>query len=70
MLILLHDSRGNELIANTDIVATVKEQRSNYSTTGLYTLSTTTGGEITIMESPQEVARLQEQAFKKTRGKA
>jgi hypothetical protein len=70
MLILLHDSRGNELIVNTDIVATVKEQRSNYSTTGLYTLSTTTGGEITIMESPQEVARLQEQAFKKTRGKA
>lgn len=70
MLILLHDSRGNELIVNTDIVATVKEQRSNYSTTGLYILSTTTGGEITIMESPQEVARLQEQAFKKTRGKA
>ena len=70
MLILLHDSRGNELIVNTEIVATVKEQRSNYSTTGLYTLSTTTGGEITIMESPQEVARLQEQAFKKTRGKA
>lgn len=70
MLILLHDSRGNELIVNTDIVATVKEERSNYSTTGLYTLSTTTGGEITIMESPQEVARLQEQALKKTRGKA
>ena len=70
MLILLHDSRGNELIVNTDIVATVKEQRSNYSTTGLYTLSTTTGGEITIRESPQEVARLQEQACKKSRGKA
>lgn len=70
MLILLHDSHGNELIANTDIIATVKEQRSNYSTTGLYTLSTTTGGKITIIESPQEVARLQEQAFKKTRGKA
>ncbi len=70
MLILLHDSRGNELIVNTDIVATVKEQRSNYSTTGLYTLSTTTGGEGTIMEWPQEVSRRQEQAFKKTRGKA
>lgn len=70
MLILLHDSRGNELIANTDIIATVKEQWSSYSTTGLYILSTTTGGEITIIESPQEVARLQEQALKKTRGKA
>lgn len=59
MLILLHDSRGNELIVNTDIVATVKEQQSNYSTTRLYTLSTITGGEITIRESPQEVAQLQ-----------
>lgn len=70
MLILLHDSRGNELIVNTDIIAMVKEQWANYSYTGLYTLFTTTGGEITIKESPQEVARLQEQAFKKTRGKA
>ena len=26
MLILLHDSRGNELIVNTDIVTMVKEQ--------------------------------------------
>lgn len=48
MLILLHDSRGNELIVNTDIIAMVKEQWANYSYTGLYTLFTTTGGEITI----------------------
>lgn len=70
MLILLHDSRGNELIANTDIIATVKEQWSNYSTTGLYILSTTTGGEITIKESPREVKFLQDQAAKKARGEA
>lgn len=70
MLILLHDSCGNELIVNTDIVATVKEQRSNYSTTGLYILSTTTGGEITIKESPREVKFLQDQAAKKARGEA
>lgn len=70
MLILLHSSRGEELIVNTDIIATMKEQWARYSTTGLYTLSTTTGGEITIKESPQEVARLQEQAFKKKRGEA
>lgn len=70
MLILLHDSRGDELIVNTDIVATVKEQRSNYSTTGLYILSTTTGEEITIKESPREVKFLQDQAAKKARGEA
>ena len=70
MLILLHSSRGEELIVNTDIIATVKEQWARYSATGLYTLSTTTGGEITIKESPLEVARLQEQAFKKARGEA
>ena len=70
MLILLHDSRGNELIANTDIIATVKEQWSSYSTTGLYILSTTTGGEITIKESPREVKFLQDQAAKKARGEA
>lgn len=70
MLILLHDSRGNELIVNTDIIATVKEQWANYSTTGLYILSTTTGGEITIMESPREVKFLQDQAAKKARGEA
>lgn len=68
MLILLHDSRGNELIVNTDIIATVKEQWTSYSTTGLYILSTTTGGEITIMESPREVKFLQDQAAKKVRG--
>ena len=70
MLILLHDSRGNELIVNTDIIATVKEERSNYPTTGLYILSTTTGGEITIKESPREVKSLQDQAAKKARGEA
>ena len=68
MLILLHDSRGNELIVNTDIIATVKEQWTSYSTTGLYILSTTTGGEITIKESPREVKFLQDQAAKKARG--
>lgn len=68
MLILLHDSRGNELIVNTDIIATVKEQWTSYSTTGLYILSTTTGGEITIKESPREVKFLQDQAAKKVRG--
>jgi hypothetical protein len=70
MLILLHDSRGNELIVNTDIIATVKEQWTSYSTTGLYILSTTTGGEITIKESPREVKFLQDQAAKKARGEA
>lgn len=70
MLILLHDSRGNELIVNTDIIATVKEQWSNYSTAGRYILSTTTGGEITIKESPREVKFLQDQAAKKARGEA
>lgn len=70
MLILLHDSRGNELIVNTDIIATVKEQWTSYSTTGLYILSTTTGGEITIKESPWEVKLLQDQAAKKARGEA
>lgn len=70
MLILLHDSRGNELIVNTDIIATVKEQWTSYSTTGLYTLFTTTGGEITIKESPREVKFLQDQAAKKARGEA
>ena len=70
MLILLHDSRGNELIVNTDIIATVKEQWANYSYTGLYTLFTTTGGEITIKESPREVKFLQDQAAKKARGEA
>ena len=68
MLILLHDSRGNELIVNTDIIATVKEQWTSYSTTGLYILSTTTGGEITIKESPREVKFLQDQAAKKSEG--
>lgn len=68
MLILLHDSRGNELIVNTDIIAMVKEQWANYSYTGLYTLFTTTGGEITIKESPREVKFLQDQAAKKVRG--
>ena len=70
MLILLHDSRGNELIVNTDIIAPVKEQWTSYSTTGLYILSTTTGGEITIKESPREVKFLQDQAAKKARGEA
>lgn len=70
MLILLHDSRGNELIVNTDIIAMVKEQWTSYSTTGLYILSTTTGGEITIKESPREVKFLQDQAAKKARGEA
>ena len=70
MLILFHDSRGNELIVNTDIIATVKEQWTSYSTTGLYILSTTTGGEITITESPREVKFLQDQAAKKARGEA
>lgn len=68
MLILLHDSRGNELIVNTDIIAMVKEQWANYSYTGLYTLFTTTGGEITIKESPRKVKFLQDQAAKKARG--
>lgn len=68
MLILLHDSRGNELIVNTDNIAMVKEQWANYSYTGLYTLFTTTGGEITIKESPREVKFLQDQAAKKSEG--
>ena len=68
MLILLHDSHGNELIINTDIIAMVKEQWANYSYTGLYTLFTTTGGEITIKESPRKVKFLQDQAAKKARG--
>ena len=70
MLILLHDSRGNELIANTDIIATVKEQWSNHSMAGRYILSTTTGGEITIKESPREVKLLQDQAVENARGEA
>lgn len=69
MLILLHDSRGNELVVNTDIIATVKEQWTSYSTTGLYTLFTTTGGEITIKESPREVKFLQDQEVEKVKGK-
>ena len=55
MLILLHDRYKREMIVNTDIIASVKEQMDGYSHNGYYTLSTVTGGEITIMESPQEI---------------
>ena len=55
MLILLHDRNQSEIIVNTDIIASVKEQREGYSHNGYYTLSTTTGGEITILESPEEI---------------
>lgn len=55
MLILLHDRYKREMIVNTDIIAHVKEQREGYSHNGYYTLTSTTGGEITIMESPQEI---------------
>lgn len=70
MLILLHDGHGNELIVNTDIVAMVSEQWTNQSMSVRYILSTTTGGKITIKESPREVKFLQDQAAKKARGEA
>ncbi len=69
MLILLHDGHGNELIVNTDIVAMVSEQWSNQLTSVRYILSTTTGEEITIKESPQEVKSLQDQEVEKVKGK-
>lgn len=70
MLILLHDGHGNELIVNTNIIAMVSEQWTNQSMSVRYILSTTTGGEITIKESPREVKFLQDQAAKKARGEA
>ena len=63
MLILLHDRYKNKIVVNTDIIATVKEQIKGYSHNGYYTLSLTIGGEITILESPQEVKSLQDQAY-------
>lgn len=68
MLILLHDSHGNELVVSTDIIAMVSEQWAKHLMSVRYILSTTTGGEITIMESPREVKFLQDQAAKKARG--
>lgn len=68
MLILLHDSRGNELVVSTDIIAMVSEQWAKHLMSVRYILSTTTGGEITIKESPREVKFLQDQAAKKARG--
>lgn len=68
MLILLHDSHGNELVVSTDIIAMVSEQWAKHLMSVRYILSTTTGGEITIKESPREVKSLQDQAAKKARG--
>lgn len=68
MLILLHDGNGNELIVNTDIIAMVSEQWAKHLMSVRYILSTTTGGEITIKESPRKVKFLQDQAAKKARG--
>lgn len=68
MLILLHDSHGNELVVSTDIIAMVSEQWAKHLMSVRYILSTTTGGEITIKESPREVKFLQDQAAKKARG--
>lgn len=68
MLILLHDGSGNELIVNTDIIAMVREQWAKHLMSVRYILSTTTGGEITIKESPRKVKFLQDQAAKKARG--
>lgn len=67
MLILLHDGSGNELIVNTAIIAMVREQWSSHLMSVRYILSTTTGGEITIKESPREVKFLQDQVAKKAR---
>ena len=69
MLILLHDSHGNELVVSTDIIAMVSEQWAKHLMSVRYILSTTTGGEITIKESPREVKFLQDQAAKKARGR-
>lgn len=68
MLILLHDGSGNELIVNTDIIAMVREQWSSHLMSVRYILSTTTGGEITIKESPQEVKSLQDREVEKVNG--
>lgn len=68
MLILLHDSHGNELVVSTDIIAMVSEQWAKHLMSVRYILSTTTGGEITIKESPRKVKFLQDQAAKKARG--
>lgn len=68
MLILLHDSHGNELVVSTDIIAMVREQGAKHLMSVRYILSTTTGGEITIKESPREVKFLQDQAAKEARG--
>lgn len=62
MLILLHDSRGNELVVSTDIIAMVSEQWAKHLMSVRYILSTTTGGEITIKESPREVKFLQDRS--------
>lgn len=69
MLILLHDGHGNELIVNTNIIAMVSEQWTNQLMSVRYILSTTTGGKITIKESPQEVKSLQDQEVEKVKGK-
>lgn len=68
MLILLHDGHGNELIVNTNIIAMVSEQWTNQSMSVRYILSTTTGGKITIKESPQKVKSLQDQEVEKVNG--
>lgn len=68
MLILLHDGSGNELIVNTAIIAMVREQWSRHLMSVRYILSTTTGGEITIKESPREVKFLQDQEVEKVKG--
>lgn len=69
MLILLHDSRGNELVVSTDIIAMVSEQWAKHLMSVRYILSTTTGGEITIKESPREVKSLRDQEVEKAKGK-
>lgn len=69
MLILLHDSRGNELVVSTDIIAMVSEQWAKHLMSVRYILSTTTGGEITIKESPREVKFLQDREVEKVKGK-
>lgn len=68
MLILLHDSHGNELVVSTDIIAMVSEQWATHLMSVRYILSMTTGGEITIKESPREVKFLQDQEVEKVNG--
>jgi hypothetical protein len=68
MLILLHDSHGDELVVSTDIIAMVSEQWATHLMSVRYILSTTTGEEITIKESPREVKSLQDQEVERVKG--